>query len=772
MPVEKGIKTALKFRGVVVAAFILMAALGLFMSSGVQVNFNMVDYLPENAASTIALDTMNASYDKAVPNLRVMVRDTGIVEALEYKSLLESVSGVTDVNWLDDQIDLKVPLQTQDQKTVADWYVDGNALFSLVIEAENQKETLGAIEGIIGEKGAISGNPVDTVTAQVGTKTELGRIMLIVIPAAILVLLYTTTSWAEPFLLLFSIGIAIAINMGTNLFLGEISYVTNTTAMVLQLACSIDYSIFLLDRFAEIRAEGHEPMDAMAKAVISSTSSILSSGLTTVVGFAALIIMQFRIGADMGIVLAKGIICSLITALVFLPCLTMYCYRLIDKTSHRSFMPSFKGLGKVANRLKGPVTLFVAVLLVPCYLAGQNIAFDYGMSKMSAPGSKVMQDRNSINEIFGESQSFALLVPKGSKGSEIALGEEIKAMPEVSSIMSYVETVGNTIPTRFVPREALKMLDSEEYTRMVITARVSPESDKTFAFVEKLRNTAQEYYPGSYHLAGEVVNVYDMKDTITGDSVKVNLISIGGIALIILLTFKSLSIPLILLFTIESSIFINMAVPYFMGDSINYIGYLVISSVQLGATVDYAILFANRYIENREKLRPQKAGLQTITDTAGSILTSGGILTMAGLVLGLISTNMLISQLGILLARGAALSTVLVLVLLPALLVWLDALLQKTTLGLHFLKKERHGKNEAKEKEALLQADKQKKKCAAASRWVCKGKAGAAHLLQNMKRVLTPTIRTRPIASEGQDERKDQEKKSHTKHAIVRRNHV
>lgn len=216
-----------------------------------------------------------------------------------------------------------------------------------------------------------------------------------------------------------------------------------------------------------------------------------------------------------------------------------------------------------------------------------------------------------------------------------------------------------------------------------------PESDKTFEFIEKLRQTAAAYYSDNYHLADEIVNVYEMKDTITSDSVKVNIVSIGGIALILLLTFKSLSLPIFLLLTIESSVFINVAVPYFSGQHINYIGYLIISSVQLGATVDYAILFTNRYIENRAELHKKEAIPQTIRDTAGSILTSGGILTMAGLVLGLVSSNTLISRLGILIARGAALSMTMVLVFLPAQLIWCEGIVIKSTLGLNFKKKEK-----------------------------------------------------------------------------------
>ncbi|MFP3156076.1 MMPL family transporter [Lachnospiraceae bacterium ZAX-1] len=691
---EKQIKKVLRHRVAVVIAFVAAAILSLILASGVGVNFNMADYLPEKAASTIALETMNASYEKAVPNLRVMIRDVRITEAIEYKKMLENVNGVSDINWLDDQVNLKIPLEMQDDQTVADWFVDGNALYSIVLEEELQKEALQEIKEIIGEHGAMSGNPVDTVNARTGTSSEIGRMMLIIIPLLIVILLFTTTSWIEPLFFMFNVGIAIALNMGTNIFFGEISFVTRTTSTILQLACSMDYAIFLLDRFAEFRKEGLEPLDAITSAIAKSAVSILSSGMTTVVGFAALIIMQFRIGADMGIVLSKGIFFSLLSTLLFMPCLAMFGYKLIDKTTHRPFMPSFKHFAVGVDKAKGMVAGMVLILLIPCYLAGQQISFDYGMSKMSGPDSQIAKDRTAINEIFGESASFALLVPNSSTKSgglakETALCRDIEHMPEVAALMSYVELIGNTIPQEFVPDDKLRMLNSDTYTRMVITARVPPESDMTFAFVEKLRGIAKNYYPGSYHLAGEVVNVYDMKDTITSDRVKVNLISIGGIALILLLTFKSFSLPIILLLTIEASVFINVSVPYFTGQSINYIGYLIISSVQLGATVDYAILFANRYIENRESLSKKQAIRQTIADTAGSIFTSGGILTMAGLVLGFISSNTLISQLGILIARGAVLSMTFVLAFLPALLACFEKIIMKTTKGLHFREKER-----------------------------------------------------------------------------------
>ena len=676
---ERAIKQMLKWRGAVLALFLGGTILCGVLTTMVGINYDLVDYLPDEAPSTIALDVMNESYDKAVPNVRVMVRDVSIPQALSYKEEIAAVDGVEDVIWLDDQVNIQVPLEIQSAKTVEDYYKDGNALFSVTVADENQEQTLEAIRAIIGEEGAMSGNPVDTVNAQITTDVEIQHMMSIIIPLMFCILLFTTTSWFEAVLFMINVGVAIIINMGTNLIFGEISFITNTTGAILQLACSMDYAIFLLERFEAARAEGLAPLDAMSKAVAGSATSILSSGLTTVVGFVALVAMRFKIGPDMGYVLAKGIAISLLTTLVFMPCMTICCYKWIDKTAHRSFMPSFEKLAKGTNRVKRLVTIGVAVLLIPCFLAQHQISYMYGTSGMASPDSQVATDREAIEDLFGQSSTFALMVPRGNRAYEQELNDRLKDLPEVSSVLSYVENAGKSIPEAYVPKDQLSQLNSDEYTRMVITARLPSESNETFSFVEKVRNMAEEYYPGAYHLAGESVNVYDMKDTITADSIKVNAIAIGAIAVILLFTFHSFSLPILLLLTIESSIYINMAVPYFTDQTLNYIGYLIISSVQLGATVDYAILFANRYFENRTSMVKSEAAFRTIQGTAGSILTSAGIMTSAGLVLGFVSTNGVISQLGILIARGAVLSAILVLVFLPTLLTTLEGLIRKTT---------------------------------------------------------------------------------------------
>lgn len=691
----------LKHRHLIIVLFLVASVLGLFVSQKVKINYNLIDYLPEEAPSTMAIDVMDESYEKSVPNVRVMVYPVTIPEALNYKEQIEELPGVSDINWLDDIMDVTIPLEVQDQKTVEDWYKDNHAVFSLVVEEENRGETLDTIQEIIGPEGAMSGLPVDSINLQRSSAVEMKKMMSIIIPLMLLILLFTSTAWIDPLLFLINVGVAIALNMGTNVFFGEISFITHTTSAILQLACSMDYAIFLLDRFAEVKKDVANPKEAMAIAATSSVSSILASGSTTVVGFLALAIMQFTIGKDMGFVLAKGIFFSLLSTLVFLPCLAVGATKIIDKTSHRSFMPSFRGLGKFADKTKTIVAVLVALLLVPCYLAQSNISFIYGMDNIAEEGSKVQLDKAKIDETFGRSQSFALMVPMESLAKEKVLGEEIKNLDEVSTFASYAETVGTTIPVEIVPEDKIELLNSDELTRMVIMAHVPPESPETFGFVEKIRDLAEKYYGDSYYLAGEATSVYDMKETIQADSVKVNFVSISGIAIVLLLTFRSISLPILLLLTIESSIFINVAVPYFQGIELNYIGHLIISSIQLGATVDYAILYTNRYVENRRTMLKHESVAQTICDTAGSILTSGGILTAAGLVLGLVSTNTVVSQLGILVARGAALSALLVVILLPALLSWFDPLIQKTSYKMKFLKPEKKQKIKTNAKETF-----------------------------------------------------------------------
>ncbi|MGV3151846.1 efflux RND transporter permease subunit [Sarcina ventriculi] len=677
---ERLVNGILKYKKSILVFFILATVISLFTSSMVNINYNIMDYLPEEAPSTKALDVMNEEYDKGAANVRVVLKDVSIVDALKYKEKIKKVDGVDDIQWLDDVVNIKEPLELQNQDTIESWYKNNEALFSITVNEDKEESAIDEIGEIIGENGMISGSAVNIVFAQETTEKELIKMMVILIPIILIILFLTTSSWFEPVLFLSTIGIAIIINSGTNLILGEISFVTKAAGSILQLAVSMDYSIFLLHRFSEFRNEGLAVKEAMKEAILKSVSSILSSGLTTVVGFAALIVMKFKIGPDMGFVMLKAICLSLISVLVLLPVLALYCYKLIDKTQHKSFMPKFNKFAKVSYKFRHISIILFLLLLIPCFLAQQNNSFSYGASEIySDESTKIGHDTAAINKEFGKTNPLVLMVPKGDLVSERALCDELENIDKITSITSYAETVGITIPTEYVPDDTLSQLISDNYSRFIIVANVKVEGDETFALIDEIRNLAYKYYNDSYYFLGESVNTLDLKETIEDDNKKVNAISIIAIMIILLLTFKSLSLPIILVLVIEFSIWSNLTFNYFIGNDVFYIAYLIISSIQLGATIDYAILFTNRYIENRETMNKKEATQATISTTTVSILTSASILATAGIILGEISTNSIIAQLGILVGRGAILSLILVLFVLPALLMLLDKLIAKTT---------------------------------------------------------------------------------------------
>ena len=677
---ERLVNGILKYKKSILVFFILATVISLFTSSMVNINYNIMDYLPEEAPSTKALDVMNEEYDKGAANVRVVLKDVSIVDALKYKEMIKKVDGVDDIQWLDDVVNIKEPLELENQDTIESWYKNNEALFSITVNEDKEESAIDEIGEIIGENGMISGSAVNIVFAQETTEKELIKMMVILIPIILIILFLTTSSWFEPVLFLSTIGIAIIINSGTNLILGEISFVTKAAGSILQLAVSMDYSIFLLHRFSEFRNEGLDVKEAMKEAILKSVSSILSSGLTTVVGFAALIVMKFKIGPDMGFVMLKAICLSLISVLVLLPVLALYCYKLIDKTQHKSFMPKFNKFAKVSYKFRHISIILFLLLLIPCFLAQQNNSFSYGASEIySDESTKIGHDTAAINKEFGKTNPLVLMVPKGDLVSERALCDELENIDKITSITSYAETVGITIPTEYIPDDTLSQLISDNYSRFIIVANVKVEGDETFALIDEIRNLAYKYYNDSYYFLGESVNTLDLKETIEDDNKKVNAISIIAIMIILLLTFKSLSLPIILVLVIEFSIWSNLTFNYFIGNDVFYIAYLIISSIQLGATIDYAILFTNRYMENRETMNKKEAAQATISTTTVSILTSASILATAGIILGEISTNSIIAQLGILVGRGAILSLILVLFVLPALLMLLDKLIAKTT---------------------------------------------------------------------------------------------
>ena len=668
----------LKYKKTVISVFLIATVVCAIMSTFVGVNYNFVDYLPSDAPSTKAIDVMNEEYSQSVPNMRVMVYDVTISDALEYKSKIEAVEGVEEVQWLDDAVNIYEPLETASKDTIDEWYKDDTALFSVTVNEDMEDSAVPAIREIIGDDNCMSGSAVTDVLSPINTSEEVQRIMLFVVPIVLIILMLTTTSWFEPILFLITIGIAIMLNRGTNIMFGTISFVTNAAGSVLQLAVSMDYAIFVLHRFAENRQEGKDVEEAMICAVKQSVSSVLSSGLTTVTGFAALILMRFKIGPDMGWVMAKAIVFSLICVLCFLPALTMVTYKLIDKTNHRSFVPSFEKFSRFVLKIRVPMVIIFIVLVIPSYLSQKNNNFLYGTSTIySTNDTQMGRDLLAIEDKYGTSNLVVIMVPKGDMEKEVALNDEFKNMDCITSVISYVNSVGSSIPEQYVPDSSLSQLYSENYSRYVLSLDTEEIETDWYEKVNEVRDTAEKYYGDDVQYAGDLVSTEDLKTTIVKDNESVNLLARGFVFLILLFNFKSLIIPIVLTIVIEVSIWINLTVPYFSGTTIFYIAYLIINSVQLGATIDYAILLTDRYNEYRKTMSKKDAAFNTVNACTISIFTSAIVLTLAGLLLGVISSNGVLSQLGTLIGRGAMISFILVIFILPTLLMAIDGIVQK-----------------------------------------------------------------------------------------------
>ncbi len=657
-----------RHRRLILVLFILAAAVCLLLQRMVAVNYDVNDYLPAGTASTVSIDVMEREFDGAIPNARVMIRDVTVPEALEYKAKLAAIPGVTAVTWLDDAADVTVPLSAMDRDTLETYYKDGAALYTVTVAEEGYIDAVAAIREVAGPDGAATGSGISQADTASGTMNEVRLIGAFGVAFALVVLALTTSSWLEPILVLLGLGVAVFINAGTNLIFGEISFVTNASGSILQMAVSLDYSVFLLHRFQECRGELSDDCEAMAEALCKSTSSILSSGLTTVIGFLALVLMRFRLGPDMGLALAKGIAISLITAFFFVPSLLLCTLPLADKLRHKKLIPGFGGFARLVGKVTPVLAVVFVIAIVPAYLASNANDFNYGSSQMFGPDSRYGRDTAAIEEIFGRSDTYVLLVPGRDTAVQAELSADLHELDRVKSIVSYVDMAGAEVPLEYLDDDTLSLLMSEDYSRMVLTVDVPAEGADTFALVEAVRAAAERYYPGEYYLAGGGVSTYDLMDTVTSDLAKVNLVAIGAVFLVLLLTMRSAWLPVLLVLGIETAIWLNLSVPYFMGVPIFYITYLIISSIQLGATVDYAILLTDRYRENQAALPRREAMEATVSGTAVSILTSGSVLAVVGLLMGYLSSNQLLAQLGLLLGRGALFSLAIVLFVLPGLL--------------------------------------------------------------------------------------------------------
>ncbi len=670
---EKFTRSLLRHRKAVIALYAVLFLFSALLLRAVSVNYNLASYLPDSSYTKRGIEQMEESFGYG-GQVRVMAENVSVAEALEVKAALEAIDGVGSVLWLDDAADIHQPVEMLSKTTVEPFYKDGAALFQVTFSendyALSTGEAIEAIRALPYENLAVSGAAEEARAMRALLSSEITTIMLVVVPFCVLLLLLFSNAWIEPVIYLVVLFVAIVLNMGTNIFFSSISFITHAMASVLQLAIALDYSLFLFHRYLEERDAGNTPLESVVHATVKSLNSILASALTTVAGFLALVLMQYSIGRDIGLVLAKGICISLVTVLTLMPALLLALDKVIQKTRHRRWVPSFGRLGRGAMKLRYVLIIVLAVLIVPTFLASGQNQFLYGDS--SGVQGDAASDRARIEARFGISNPVVLLVPTGDPAREAALAEALEIQPAVTGVQSLATLADPALPKALLPDSIVSKFQSETHARIIVSLSITREGPALTQATGAILDAAEAYYPGQWLAVGQPTSLFDIRSSVEGDSLRVQLLSILLVAVIVAVAFKSVTIPVLLVLLIQLAIWINMSVPYFMGTPLVYIGYLIISSLQLGATIDYAILLTNRYVEERRMLAPREAAVSALSHAGPSVLLSTLILSGAGFAEALLSRVSRISEIGLLLGRGALLSGLLVLVCLPPLLALLD----------------------------------------------------------------------------------------------------
>ncbi|MCX7614565.1 MAG: MMPL family transporter [Clostridiales bacterium] len=665
--------------------FGIVFLLSLFCNHFVKINYDLTKYLPNTVLSKQGIDIMKKEFGYP-GTARVMLDNVSLYEAKAYKDKLAAVDGVDLVLWADTKTEIYQSNEFIKAKDIEDYFKNGHAVMDIVFKEEDSSpitsKAISEMKTITGNKGHFIGSAVQNKSLNESLNKEITNATIIGVVMIIIILCHTTTSWFEPVLFLLVMGIAIMINNGTNIFLGEISFLTSSVSAILQLAVAMDYSIFLIHSFTSEKEAGVEPKKAIANAIRHSADSILACGVATIIGFVALTLMKFSIGFDMGIVLAKGIFVSLITVLFLMPSLIMKWSGLIEKTAHRSFVPSFQKFGEMVYKSRFVVIILVLILTIPSYVGKGLNDFLYGNDSVGASeGTKVYEDEQAINAQFGRSNLLLLLVPNTSMVKEKQLSDTISDLSFVKSVTSLANTLPQGIPESILPDSILSRLHTKDYSRILVYIKTKSESSLAFECSDQIQSIVKQYYPNHSYVVGVTPCTQDIKTTITKDYDFVDLLSLLGVAFVVMIVFKSIFIPVLVIIPIEVAIFINMAFPYLVGEKMVFMGYIIVSCIQLGATVDYSILMTNNYLNCRKGGTDRTGALiDAVKTTAPPVLTSGMILASVGYILHFTSSITAIGDIGHLIGRGALFSMALVIILLPALLHLFDNQITKSRL--------------------------------------------------------------------------------------------
>ncbi len=737
------------------AFYLVFLAAVLFCAasvSKVHVNNDITSYLPADTETRRGLTLMEEEFT-TLGSGQFMLTNVTYDEADQVADEIEQVDGVSSVEFDDTE----------------KHYTGSSALITVTFDGE--KDDPVALQAMDHLKSILA--PYDTyIYSEVGLDTsaqlqsEMGIILVIAAIVIVIVLLFTSKSYMEVPVYVIVFGVAAVLNMGTNYWFGEVSYITNSVAIVLQLALAIDYAIIFCHRYMEER-ETKPAREADIAALSKAIVEISSSSLTTISGMIALMLMQFRIGFDMGAVMSKGIICSMLTVFLLMPGLLMLFSNGIERTRHPNLVPRISLVGKAVVKLRYILPpIFLVTIIAGIFLSGKcEYCFSENViDTNNPPEQRIALDR--ISDTFGNQNTIALLVPKGDYEKESKILAEISELPEIDKAqgLANTEAEGYMLTDKLKPRQfaeiagvdiemarllyqaygleheeygaifqnpddyeiplvdsfqflceqkdkgviklegeqaemvndlqeqldiGLPQLQGEHWSRLVFIADVPEESPQTFALLDQMRAIAAQYYGDDVLLVGNSTNARDLSESFSGDNLKISVLTALFVMVILLFTFKSAGLPILLVLTIQGSIWINFSFPYLTHTNLFFLSYLVVSSIQMGATIDYAIVITNRYMELKTIMSHRDAVIETLNQSFPTILTSGSIMTVSGFLIGMISTNPPISSLGLALGRGTLTSIFLVMTVLPQLLILGDTLIERTAITLNIDRKQR-----------------------------------------------------------------------------------
>ena len=681
-------KAVVRGRVAILILTVLLMIPAVFGMLETRINYDMLNYLPDDMDTVIGQNALLEDFGKGAFSF-IVVENMPEKDAAALQEKLESVEHVETVLWYNSLMDTSIPMQLLPDK-LYDAFNTGDAtmmavFFDTATSADETMDAIREIRSIAGKQCFVSGMSALVTDLKDLCEQEEPIYVAIAVVLACVAMMVFLDSWLIPFVFLASIGAAILLNLGSNWFMGEISYITKALSAVLQLAVTMDYSIFLWHSYNEQRAIYPDKCEAMAHAISATLTSVVGSSITTIAGFLALCFMSFTLGRDLGIVMAKGVLLGVLSCVTVLPSLILLLDKPLQKTRHRSILPKMDGLAKSVTKVF-PVFLALFVVLAPVFYFAYDKTNDevyYDMGQCLPEDMEYVIANSKLSEEFDIASTHMLLVDASLPSKQVrSMISDMEQVDGVKYVLGLESVVGAGVPEEILPDSVRSILKSDKWELLLINSEYKVASDEVNAQIDSLNAILKKYDPTGM-LIGEAPCMKDMIETTDHDFKVVNAVSILAIFLIILLVERSISLPFLLIAVIELAIFINLGLPHFLGQSLPFIAPICISTIQLGATVDYAILMTTRYKAERLAGKEKRPAVITALSTSiPSIIVSGMGLFAATFGVAIYSDIDIISSMCMLMARGAIVSMLCVILILPALLLLCDRLVCATTLGM------------------------------------------------------------------------------------------